>query len=95
MGIDHRCLHTYTIYTHTCVQEAFVNRVLTEHAQLKTQVTDSTEALIEAARADDEEDEEEDDERQSGCLQGVLRLKGVGFVQFAEVERALRKVCDR
>lgn len=67
--------------------------MLTEHAQLKAQVNESTEVLVDAAQAvDDEEDEEEERDPGEGCLKGVLRLKGVGFVTFAEVERALRKV---
>lgn len=81
----------FQICTRTrALQEAFVSRVLTEHAQLKSQVTDSTEALIEAAQA--AAVDADDDGEEEGCLEGVLRLKGVGFLQFAEVERALRKV---
>ena len=50
-------------------------------------MTDSTDVLLEAAQADDDEAEPG-----GGCLKRVLRLKGVGFVEFGEVERALRKV---
>lgn len=51
-------------------------------------MTDSTDVLLAAAQADDEEAAP----GSGGCLKGVLRLKGVGFVEFGEVERALRKV---
>lgn len=51
-------------------------------------MTESTEALVDAAQ---EADEDKDDEEQ-GCLQKVLKLKGVGFLDFVEVERALRRV---
>lgn len=36
---------------------------------------------------------EDDDGSEQGCLlQGMLRLKGVGFLEYGEVEWALRKV---
>lgn len=60
------------------------------HNTTLPQVTDSTDVLIRAAQA---APEEEDEPGGGGCLKGVLRLKGVGFVEFGEVERALRKVC--
>jgi hypothetical protein len=55
---------------------------------LKAQVGESTDALVEAAM-------EENEDEESGCLKGVLDLKGFGFIYDDEVEKLLKKVRTR